>query len=144
MSLEDEPIDSPTEWVAEHVHRYIETDGKDGHMFHGAPTLILTTLGRRSGKPRRLALIYGEDGDRYVVVASKGGDDEHPAWYLNLLDHPEVKVQVLADRFHAKARTATPDEHAALWPRMVQIWPAYEDYQKKTDRKIPLVILERI
>jgi deazaflavin-dependent oxidoreductase (nitroreductase family) len=144
MSLEDEPIDSPTEWVAEHVHRYIETDGKDGHMFHGAPTLLLTTLGRRSGKPRRLALIYGEDGTRYVVVASKGGDDEHPAWYLNLLDHPEVKVQVLGDRFHAKARTATPDEHAALWPRMVQIWPAYDDYQKKTERKIPLVILERI
>ena len=113
-------------------------------MWRGVPTLILTTLGRRSGKPRRLALIYGEDGDHYVVVASKGGAEQHPEWYLNLVDHPEVQVQVLADRFRANARTATPEEHAALWPRMAKIWPAYNDYQAKTDRTIPLVILERI
>jgi len=143
MTIDQEPIDSPTGWVAEHVQRYIATDGADGHIWRGAPTLILTTLGRRSGKPRRLALIYGQDGDRYVVVASKGGAPQHPEWYLNLLEHPEVQVQVLADRFQAIARTATPEEHQALWPRMAEIWPSYNDYQKKTDRQIPLVILER-
>ena len=143
MTIDQEPIDSPTDWVAEHVQRYIATDGADGHMWRGAPTLILTTLGRRSGKPRRLALIYGQDGDRYVVVASKGGASQHPEWYLNLLEHPEVQVQVLANRFRAIARTATPKEHEALWPRMAEIWPSYNDYQNKTDRQIPLVILER-
>jgi deazaflavin-dependent oxidoreductase (nitroreductase family) len=143
MTIDQEPIDSPTGWVAKHVQRYIETNGEDGHIWKGVPTLILTTLGRRSGKPRRLALIYGQDDDRYIVVASKGGAAQHPEWYLNLLDNPEVQVQVLADRFRANARTATPEEHKALWPRMAEIWPAYNQYQKKTDRQIPLVILER-
>jgi deazaflavin-dependent oxidoreductase (nitroreductase family) len=144
MTSEQKPIDSPVGWVAEHVQRYIDTNGEDGHLWKGAPTLILTTLGRRSGQPRRLALIYGKDGDRYVIVASKGGAEKHPEWYLNLLDNPEVQVQVLADRFRATARTATPEEHKALWPRMVEIWPDYDKYQAKTDRQIPLVILERI
>jgi deazaflavin-dependent oxidoreductase (nitroreductase family) len=144
VTIEQEPIDSPYDWVAEHVRRYIETNGEEGHMWRGVPTLILTTLGRRSGKPRRLALIYGQDGDRYVIVASKGGAPEHPEWYLNLLAHPEVQVQVLADRFRAQARTATPEERAALWPRMAEIWPDYNNYQAKTDREIPLVILERV
>lgn len=143
MTLEQEPVDSATGWVAEHVRRYVATDGQDGHMWRGVPTLILTTIGRRSGTPRRLALIYGHDGDRYSIVASKGGANVHPEWYLNLLDHPEVKVQVLADKFYAKARTATPEEHTALWPTMAAIWPAYNDYQKKTDRQIPIVLLER-
>jgi len=143
MTLEQEPIDSPQGWVAEHVRRYIETDGADGYLWRGAPTLIVTTIGRRSGQPRRLALIYGEDGDRYVIVASKGGADQHPEWYLNMLANPEVLVQVRADRFRATARTATPEEQAALWPRMAAIWPAYNDYQAKTERPIPLVILER-
>ncbi len=143
MTIDQEPIDSPQGWVADHVRRYIETNGEDGHIWRGAPTLILTTLGRRSGKPRRLALIYGQDGDRYVVVASKGGSDQHPEWYLNLRDNPEVQVQVLGDRFRATARTATPEEHQALWSRMVEIWPDYEKYQAKTDHQIPLVILER-
>jgi deazaflavin-dependent oxidoreductase (nitroreductase family) len=143
MSLEQEPVDSPTGWVAEHVRRYIETDGQDGHLWRGVPTLLLTTLGSRSGKPRRLALIYGRHGDHYVIVASKGGAPEHPKWYTNLVTHPKVLVQVLADRFYATARTATPEEHAALWPQMAAIWPAYNDYQKKTERPIPIVILER-
>jgi deazaflavin-dependent oxidoreductase (nitroreductase family) len=144
MTIDQEPIDSPQGWVAEHVQRYIETNGEDGYIWRGAPTLILTTLGRRSGKPRRLALIYGADGDRYVVVASKGGAAQHPEWYLNLRDNPEVLVQVKADRFRARARTATPQEREALWPEMVKIWPDYAKYQAKTDRQIPLVILERL
>ena len=143
MTLDQKPIDSPQGWVAEHVQRYVETNGEDGYWWRGAPTLILTTLGRRSGKPRRLALIYSQDGDRYVVVASKGGADQHPEWYRNLLEHPEVQVQVMADRFRARARTATPEEHERLWPRMVEIWPDYDKYQAKTARQIPLVILER-
>ena len=144
MTIDQEPIDSPQGWVADHVKRYVETNGEDGHMWRGAPTLILTTLGRRSGKPRRLALIYGKDGDHYVVVASKGGAAKHPEWYLNLRDNPEVQVQVMGDRFRAKARTANPEEHKALWPHMAQIWPDYNKYQEKTDRQIPLVILERV
>ena len=144
MTLDQKPIDSPQSWVAEHVRRYIETNGEDGYWWRGAPTLILTTLGRRSGKPRRLALIYSQDGERYVVVASKGGADQHPDWYLNILEHPDVQVQVMADRFRARARTATPEEHDLLWPRMVQIWPDYDTYQAKTKRQIPLVILERL
>jgi deazaflavin-dependent oxidoreductase (nitroreductase family) len=144
MTLDQKPIDSPQSWVAEHVRRYIETNGEDGYWWRDAPTLILTTLGRRTSKPRRLALIYGEDGDRYVVVASKGGADQHPEWYLNLLEHPEIQVQIRGDRFRASARTATPEEHNALWPRMVKIWPDYDKYQAKTDRQIPLVILERV
>lgn len=143
MTFEQEPIDSPREWVAEHVRRYVETNGEEGHLWRGVPTLVLTTLGRRSGQPRRLALIYGEDGDHYVVVASKGGAEQHPEWYLNLLAHPEVQVQVKADRFRARARTATPEERTRLWPRMVAIWPDYAKYQKQTSRQIPLVILER-
>ena len=144
MTLNQEPVDSPTGWVAEHVKRYIETNGEDGHMWRGAPTLLLTTVGRKSGKARRLALIYGTDGDNYVIVASKGGADTHPEWYLNLLDHPEVEVQVKADKFRANARNATPEEHERLWPQMAEIWPAYNDYQAKTERPIPLVVLERI
>ncbi len=143
MTIDQEPLDSPQGWVADHVRRYIATNGEDGHIWRGAPTLILTTLGRRSGKPRRLALIYGQDGDRYVVVASNGGAAQHPDWYLNLRANPEVQVQVQGDRFRATARTATPEEHQALWPRMVEIWPDYNTYQAKTGRQIPLVILER-
>jgi deazaflavin-dependent oxidoreductase (nitroreductase family) len=144
MSFDQQPVDSPSGWVAEHVRRYIETDGEEGHIWRGAPTLILTVLGRRSGTPRRLALIYGEDGASYVIVASKGGHDEHPEWYLNLLANPEAQVQVKADRFRARARTATPEEHARLWPRMVAIWPDYANYQQRTSRQIPLVLLDRV
>jgi deazaflavin-dependent oxidoreductase (nitroreductase family) len=143
-ALDQEPVDSPTGWVADHIRRYVETNGEDGHIWRGVPTLLLTTLGRRSGTPRRLALIYGKDGDNYVVVASKGGAPDHPEWYLNLLDHAEARVQVLADRFKARARTATPEERERLWPQMAAIWPNYNDYQQKTQREIPLVILERI
>lgn len=142
-ALDQEPIDSPTGWVASHIRRYVETNGEEGHLWHGVPALLLTTVGRRSGKPRRLALYYAADGDRYVVVASKGGADEHPEWYLNLLEHPEVRVQVLADVFRATARTAAPEERERLWPAVVELFPTYASYQRQTSRQIPLVILER-
>jgi deazaflavin-dependent oxidoreductase (nitroreductase family) len=127
----------------EHVEKYVETNGDEGHDWNGTQTLILTTRGRRSGQPRSNALIYGRDGDDYLVVASMGGAPRHPKWYLNLVDNPEVEVQVKADRFRAKARPATPEEKRRLWPIMVEHWPSYDDYQRKTQRDIPLVILER-
>ena len=128
----------------EHVKRYVETDGEVGHDWRdGVPTLILTTTGRRSGESRPTPLIYGRHGDDYLVVASKGGAPEPPAWYLNLSDDPDVQVQVKADRFPAHARTATPEEKPELWRTMAEIWPAYDEYQGKTDREIPVVVLER-
>jgi deazaflavin-dependent oxidoreductase (nitroreductase family) len=143
MSPQEDVSDSPTRWVAQHIRRYVETDGKKGHQWRGVHTLLLTTRGRRSGKLRRTALIYGRDGDRYLVVASNGGSKEHPSWYLNLTDDPEVEAQVGAERFAATAVPTTPEERARLWPSMTSIWPAYDRYQAKTKREIPLVILER-
>lgn len=127
----------------EHVDRYLATDGAEGHDWQGTSTLILTTTGRRTGEPRDKALIYGRDGDAYLVVASRGGADEHPAWYRNLVEDPTVLVQVKGDRFTAKARTATAEEKARLWPIMTEQWPAFDDYQRKTERDIPVVILTR-
>ena len=127
----------------EHVRRYRETGGEEGHDWQGTKTLLLTTTGRRSGEPRELPLIYGRNGDDFLIVASKGGSDQPPALYLNLQAEPDVEVQVMDDRFKAHARTATADEKRALWPTMTAEWPAYDDYQKKTDREIPIVILER-
>lgn len=127
----------------EHVDRYRETDGADGHEWQGTKTLLLTTTGRRSGEPRELPLIYGRHGDDYLVVASKGGAPEHPAWYLNLEADPDVEVQVGADRFKATARTATSDERAEMWKTMTAEWPAYDEYQQKTDREIPVVVISR-
>ena len=134
---------SPRPWYADHVDRYIETDGADGHDWNGKPTLLLTTRGRRSGEQRTLPLIYGRDGDRLLVVASRGGAAKHPSWYLNLLSDPEVDVQVKGDRFRARARPAGPDEKPRLWRTMTGIFPDYDDYQRKTAREIPVVVLER-
>ncbi len=143
MSTQDVK-DSPTGWVKDHIDSYVASGGEDGHLWRGAPTLLLTTVGRRSGERRRTALIYGRDGDDYVVVASYGGSPTHPAWYLNLVDHPEVEVQVGDEVFVATARTVDPIGHERLWPELVKIWPAYDDYKDKTDREIPLVVLTRI
>jgi deazaflavin-dependent oxidoreductase (nitroreductase family) len=133
----------PPGWQQEHARRYLATSGQDGHIWEGVPTLLLTTTGRRSGQSRTTPLIYGQDGDRYVVVASRGGAPEHPAWYENLVAQPKVQVQVMADRFDARARPATADEKPALWKTMTSIWPAYDEYQTRTSREIPVVILER-
>lgn len=140
---DEQVIDSPTGWVAKHIRSYVDSDGEQGHRWNGVETLLLTTRGRKSGALRRTALIYGRDGDRYVVVASKGGAPEHPNWYLNLVAEPEVKVQVGADKFTGRARTATADEKPALWKLMASIWPEYDRYQGKTTRDIPVVIIER-
>jgi len=133
----------PPGWQQEHARRYVESGGKDGHIWEGVTTLLLTTTGRRSGQARTTPLIYGRDGDRYVVVASRGGAPQHPAWYENLAARPEVTVQVMTDRFKARARTASAAERPALWKTMAAIWPPYDEYQAKTSRTIPVVILER-
>lgn len=137
-------------WIADHLQRYLDTDGADGHLWDSAPvggpgpipTLLLTTTGRRSGNSIVMPLIYGEAGGNYVVVASKGGAPKHPGWYLNLAAHPDVEVQILARRFRATARTASGAERAELWKQMAAIYPPYNDYQAKTDREIPVVVLE--
>jgi deazaflavin-dependent oxidoreductase (nitroreductase family) len=126
----------------EHIDRYLATDGEEGHDWEGTQTLILTTTGRRSGEQRMHPLIYGRHGDDYLVVASKGGAPQHPAWYLNLEANPEVEIQVKGQKMPAQARTATPEERAELWPIMTKEWPAYDDYQRQTGREIPIVVLE--
>jgi deazaflavin-dependent oxidoreductase (nitroreductase family) len=127
----------------EHVDRYRATDGEEGHDWRGATVLLLTTTGRRSGEPRTSPLIYGRHGDDYMVVASKGGSPEPPAWYLNLSESPEVEVQVKGDRFKARARTAGAEEKPELWRTMTAEWPDYDAYQEQTEREIPVVVLER-
>ncbi len=131
------------DWIRDHLRRYLETDGVDGHLWNGVPTLLLTTRGRRSGEWITLPLIYGTHGCACVLVASKGGHPRHPAWYSNLVAEPEVRVQVGADRFTARARTAQGEERARLWTEMRRIWPQYDDYQRATAREIPVVVLER-
>lgn len=128
----------------EHVRRYVETGGEEGHEWNGAVVLILTTTGRKSGEQQSTPLIYGRRGDDYLIVASLGGADHHPAWYLNLEATPEVQVQVKGERFAARARTATPEEKPELWRIMLAQWPDYDRYQKRTSRTIPVVVLERI
>ena len=131
-------------WIAEHLKRYLATNGADGHLWNGVPTLLLTTTGRRSGEARTLPLIYGVDGARFVIVASRGGAPDHPGWYKNLVAQPAVKLQVAAEKFAARASTAKGAERTRLWQAMTRIWPAYDDYQKKTSREIPVVILARV
>ena len=135
--------DSASPWVAKHTREYVESDGKKGHKWRGVHTLVLTTTGRRTGDKRRNALIYGTDGDDYLVVASKGGHKNHPLWYLNLVADPNVQVQVLGEKFKAKARVASPEEKKRLWAKMAKIWPEYDKYQARTDRDIPVIVLER-
>ena len=161
------------DWIKDHLSRYLATNGEDGYLwdaslgggtglvpplpssatrFHPSyrkfsvktGTLLLTTVGRKSGRVLTLPLIFGRSGADYVVVASKGGAPTHPAWYLNLQANPEVKVQVKAEKFTARAHTADAAERAALWPKMVEIYGPYAQYQTKTDRQIPVVLLKRV
>jgi proline iminopeptidase len=128
----------------EHTRRYRETGGDVGHIWRrGAKTLLLTTKGRKTGKPTTSPLIYEQDGDNYVIVASKGGAPQHPGWYRNLAKEPIVEVQVMDDVFAARAHTATGEERERLWRLAAQQWPDYDAYQGRTDREIPVVVLER-
>jgi deazaflavin-dependent oxidoreductase (nitroreductase family) len=126
----------------EHVRRYRETDGEVGHIWNGAPIVILTTTRKDGRTSRDVPLIYGRDGDDLLVVASKGGAPDDPLWYRDLVRTPEVTVQVLDEVRPARARTATADEKPRLWSIMTGVWPDYDGYQARTDREIPLVVLE--
>jgi deazaflavin-dependent oxidoreductase (nitroreductase family) len=128
----------------EHVKRYRETNGEVGYLWNGASCLILTMRGRKSGKQLVIPLICGFDGDNCVIVASKGGAPAHPAWYLNVTANPDVEVQVKADKFRAKARSAEGAERERLWKLMNQVWPNYDQYASRTTRVIPVVVLERV
>lgn len=133
--------DSPVSWVADHIRRYVDSGGRRGHRWSGVNTLLLTTRGRNTGRRRRTALIYRCDGGRYVVVASNGGKDLHPQWYLNLRRDPHVELQVAAERFLAYARVVEGDERERLWQLMAEVWPDYERHRRRTTRTIPVVVL---
>jgi deazaflavin-dependent oxidoreductase (nitroreductase family) len=128
----------------EHVERYRATDGAEGYRWRrNTEILLLTTTGRKSGEKRTQALIFREVDGRYVIVASKGGNPTHPGWFVNMRDEPEVEVQVKGDRFRARHHVAQGEERERLWGLMTEVWPDYDAYQKKTDREIPIVVLER-
>jgi deazaflavin-dependent oxidoreductase (nitroreductase family) len=142
-------VDSPVGWVQDHIRAYVESNGQEGHMWRGVPTLLLTTTGRKSGNLRRTALIYGRDSDDYVIVASKGGAPNNPLWYENLVEEPAVTIQVGAEIFDCVASTyeevGVAGEHRqTVWESLVAIWPGFAEYQTKTARRIPLVRLKRV
>ena len=126
-----------------HVAKYRETGGATGYLWNGATCLLLTTTGRSSRTPRTVPLIFAADGERSVVIASKGGAPEHPHWYRNLTANPAVEVQIKGDRFDATARTASGAERDRCWALAAAQWPSYDEYAKRTTRKIPVVVLER-
>ena len=140
-------------WMLEHTNRYISSGGTDGHMYKvtppgypemTVPALLLTTTGRKSGEKFIFPLFYGETGNSYIIVASKGGAPEHPGWYKNLLANPDVEVQVGTKKLKAKARTTSGAERAQLWEKALKFWPPYADYEKKTERQIPVVVLDPV
>jgi deazaflavin-dependent oxidoreductase (nitroreductase family) len=137
--------EDPTKLFGErHVRRYRETGGRVGHIWkEGSTILLLTTTGRRTGEKRTTPLIYAKDGDRYVIVASQGGAPRHPHWYANLSQDPNVEVQVLDEVFRARARTAEGEGRERLWRLANEVWPHYDSYQRRTERRIPVVVLER-
>jgi deazaflavin-dependent oxidoreductase (nitroreductase family) len=128
---------------AEHVRQYRETDGEHGYHWRGTTILLLTTEGRKTGESRTTPLIHRTDGERWVIVASRGGSPENPAWYENLLANPEATIQVKGDRIDVRASTAEGEERSRLWSLMAEVWPAYDEYQTKTERQIPVVVLSR-
>jgi deazaflavin-dependent oxidoreductase (nitroreductase family) len=141
------------QWMIDHSNRYISSGGTDGHMYTmnmpgrpelTVPSLLLTTTGRKSGEKYIFPLFYGRAGDGYIIVASKGGAPQHPQWYLNIQANPEVEVQVGTKKMKARARTVSGTERARLWETALEFWPPYADYQKKTDREIPVVVLDPI
>jgi deazaflavin-dependent oxidoreductase (nitroreductase family) len=137
-------IDSPQPWVKGQIDEYVATNGAKPEFAGGAPLVLLTYQGRKTGQWRRTCLIGAEHDGSYLLVASKGGADEHPAWYPNLVANPTAWLQVGADYFAVTARTATAEEKPELWDFMASLYPEYNDYQAKTERDIPVVILDPV
>jgi deazaflavin-dependent oxidoreductase (nitroreductase family) len=142
MPLTGEYDPSPWEPIAEQVRQYEATGGKEGGTLEGVPVVILTTKGRKSGKLRKSPLMRIEHDGTYAVVASMGGAPQHPVWYLNLVDNPDVTLQDGDQVLDLRARTADADEKRHWWPRLTAVWPPYSEYQSKTERDIPVVLLE--
>jgi len=146
--------DTLPKWMLDHVDRYLKSGGKDGHMYttnfpnqpqRTVPSLLLVTRGRKSGEKFLFPLFYGDTGNGgYYVVASKGGAPDHPGWYKNILANPEVELQVGTRTVRAKARTVSGGERQKLWDKAITWWPPYVDYQKKTQREIPVVVLDPV
>lgn len=140
------------DWIGEHLRQYRESGGREGHYFDATavggkglvPSLLLTTVGRRSGNQTTMPLFYGDTDKGYVIIGSKGGSDSPPAWYLNLLAQPACEVQVGPAFFSVMARVASGAEREALWGQMEAVYPPYKDYQARTSREIPVVVLERV
>ncbi len=139
------------EWMVDHANRYLSSGGTDGHMYKITlpgrpemlvPSLLLTTTGRKSGEKFIFPLFYGDEGGSHFIVASKGGAAEHPGWYRNILAQPDVEVQVGTAHIKARARTAVGEERARLWEKALEFWPPYADYALKTEREIPVVVLD--
>lgn len=150
MSEQNTPTELPS-WIADHVKLYLEDPDK-AHMWDSAPvggpgllpTLLLTTIGRKSGDPRMLPLLYQKVDAGFVIIASKGGAPKHPAWYLNLLNNPDCEIRVGRDHYRVKARKSEGEERAKLWKTMTELYAPYNDYQASTDREIPVVVLEAV
>jgi deazaflavin-dependent oxidoreductase (nitroreductase family) len=141
------------EWMVKHTNLYLASGGKEGHMYKidvpgrgeiTAPALLLTTTGRKSGEKFIFPLFYGTEGGSYIIVASKGGAPEHPGWYRNILVNPDVEVQAGTTKVKARARTAEGEERSRLWKKALEFWPPYADYALKTDREIPVVVLDPV
>jgi deazaflavin-dependent oxidoreductase (nitroreductase family) len=141
------------DWMVEHANRYLASGGTDGHIYKitvprfgeiTAPALLLTTTGRKSGDKYIFPLFYGTEGGSYFVIASKGGAPEHPGWYRNILANPDVEVQVGTKKLNARARTTAGEERLRLWKKALEFWPPYADYQLKTEREIPVVVLDPV
>jgi deazaflavin-dependent oxidoreductase (nitroreductase family) len=138
-------IATAQKWAAKlHAAVFRATGGRVGGRMVGSPVLLLVTTGRKSGQKRTTVLLYLQDGGRYVIVASNGGTAKHPVWWLNLQADPEATVEVGGRKIHVRAAEARDEEKARLWQKLVRMYPSYEDYQKKTDREIPVVVLEPI
>ena len=140
-------------WMVDHANRYLSSGGAEGHLYKmtqpgrpemTVPALLLTTIGRKSGERFIFPLFYGTADDSYFVVASKGGAPHHPGWYRNILANPDVEIQVGTAKLTARARTATGEERARLWQKSLEFWPPYADYQTKTEREIPVVVLDPV
>ena len=135
---------SPSAWVAEQARRYEESNGTEATDMNGSPCLLIDYLGRRSGEWHRTVLIYGRDGEDYLIVASKGGAPEHPTWFLSVRENPEVHLRVDTERFAARAEVLSKEEKARVWPHLLEVYAPYEEYQRNTDRDIPVIRLTRV
>ena len=143
MPLTGEYEPSTSEWARRQAETFEASNGEKANTLRGVPIIVLTSVGAKTGKLRKTALMRVEHDGQYAVVASQGGAPTHPVWYHNLVKQPHVELQDGADRADYDARLAQGDERAVWWERAVAVWPDYAEYQKKTDREIPVFVLTR-